>query len=277
MNKRKGPSIYIRMRSKNVKMILKGIKLYNEEHKYKLDQQKYNKYKPLLIFISLGYCFFYIKHNYLSFEFQKRKNPNFLIPKIVYRIRKQHYIYWEKSRLARGLSTTFSFYNYDKESKMLNITDRKGNTSVEKLLFKPGSESKAVLANPYMELIYKQKVFNEGRANRLTAYYNNVYNKYDLDNYLQYKAITPMDFIRVIYYKVMLFFGIADVYRNEQYMGKSDFFYNVEKLLLTANLNQHNREVVESHIHTIFLYSCIYIYSAFKKYYDSIASYRFKI
>ena len=64
---------------------------------------------------------------------------------------------------------------------MLNITDRKGKTNVEKLLFKPGSESKEVLENPFMELIYKEKEFNEEKANIYTAYYNNISNKYDLD------------------------------------------------------------------------------------------------
>jgi hypothetical protein len=64
---------------------------------------------------------------------------------------------------------------------MLNITNRDGETRVEKLLFKPGSESKAVLANPFMEIIYKMKIFSPKKANKYTAYYNNIYNKYDLD------------------------------------------------------------------------------------------------
>lgn len=64
---------------------------------------------------------------------------------------------------------------------MLNITDINGKTSVQKLLFKQGSESKEVLENPYMELIYKKSVFDEEKANLYTSYYNNVYNKYDLD------------------------------------------------------------------------------------------------
>ncbi len=180
MNSRKGPSLYIRMKSKNIKLILKGFKVLKEESIYKADFQKYNKYKYLLLFGLASYIFLFIRHNYFQFEFQKRKQSSLFIPKFIYRIRKEHYIYWEKSRLTRGLPTTFSYYNYDKESGMLNITNKYGETKVEKLLFKPGTESKEILSNPYMELIYKEKIFNMGRANRLTAYYSNVNNKYDL-------------------------------------------------------------------------------------------------
>ena len=130
MNSRKGPSIYIRMKSKNIKLILKGLKYLSEESKDKQNKQIYNKYKYLLIFLLSSYMFFYIKHNYFKFEFQKMRKPNFLIPRVVYRIRKEHYIYWEKSRLARGLPTTFSYYNYDRESKMLNLTNKKGTSSI---------------------------------------------------------------------------------------------------------------------------------------------------
>ena len=180
MNSRKGPSLYIRMKSKNLKLILKGFKVLKEESIFKAEFQRYNKYKYLLLFSFASYAFLYIKHNYFQFEFQKRKQSSIFIPKFVYRIRKEHYIYWEKSRQTRGLPTTFSYYNYDKESDMLNITNKNGESRVEKLLFKPGRESKEILSNPYMELIYKEKILNLGRANRLTAYYRNVNNKYDL-------------------------------------------------------------------------------------------------
>lgn len=135
MNTRKGPSVYIRLKSKSMKLILKGLKIISEENKTRsvhglntfhsttrgglINNSKphiYNKYKPLIIFLLCSYSFLYIKHNFLQFEYQKLKQPNFLIPKFIYRIRREHYVYWEKSRLARGLPTTFSYYNYDKES-----------------------------------------------------------------------------------------------------------------------------------------------------------------
>jgi hypothetical protein len=133
MNSRKGPSLYIRLKSKNLKLIFKGIKMLVEEHSSSSSNNtfhsmrnrglvsskkphRYNKYKGVLILFSCCYTMLYIKHNFLKFEYEKLKQPNFLIPRFVYRIRKQHYIYWEKSRLARGLPTTFSYYKYDVES-----------------------------------------------------------------------------------------------------------------------------------------------------------------
>lgn len=38
----------------------------------------------------------YVKHNFTQTEFDiRRGKPNMLIPKFVYRIRRDHYIYWE--------------------------------------------------------------------------------------------------------------------------------------------------------------------------------------
>jgi hypothetical protein len=42
-----------------------------------------------------------------------RKRPNMFIPKFIYKIRREHYVYWEISRLARGLPKTFSHSNWD--------------------------------------------------------------------------------------------------------------------------------------------------------------------
>jgi len=49
-------------------------------------------------------------------EFEIRSQPNFLIPKSVYLVRREHYKYWELSRVARGQKKNFSYYNYDRES-----------------------------------------------------------------------------------------------------------------------------------------------------------------
>ena len=117
MVERKGPSYYIRLKSKSIKLILKGFKILKEDKIFKIKEtHRYNKYKPLLILLASSYILLYLKHNYTEFEFQKMKKPNILIPEVVYKIRKEHYIYWEKSRLARGLPTTFSHFNFDKES-----------------------------------------------------------------------------------------------------------------------------------------------------------------
>ena len=49
-------------------------------------------------------------------EYDMRKQPNMFVPRFVYRIRRQHYIYWEISRVAWGLPKTFTYSTYDMKS-----------------------------------------------------------------------------------------------------------------------------------------------------------------
>lgn len=42
-----------------------------------------------------------------------RKKPNILIPRGIYKIRREHYVYWEISRIARGLPKTFTYSAWD--------------------------------------------------------------------------------------------------------------------------------------------------------------------
>jgi hypothetical protein len=56
----------------------------------------------------------YVKRNFTNTEFDiRRKRPSLFVPRIIYRIRRDHYIYWEISRLARGLPKTFTYSNWD--------------------------------------------------------------------------------------------------------------------------------------------------------------------
>ena len=48
-----------------------------------------------------------------------REKPNLLIPKVVYKIRREHYIFWEISRVARGLPKTFTYSNWDETAVQL--------------------------------------------------------------------------------------------------------------------------------------------------------------
>lgn len=79
------------------------------------------------------------------------------------------------------------------------------------------------------------------RANRIAIYYLNIHKRFDLDNYLQYKPITPFDFARAAYYTFMIKTGLADTYRNEQYVPKSDFFYEQERQMLYLNFNNPDK------------------------------------
>jgi hypothetical protein len=50
-----------------------------------------------------------------------RKKPNMFIPSIIYKIRREHYIYWEISRVARGLPKTFTYSNWDNSAVNINL------------------------------------------------------------------------------------------------------------------------------------------------------------
>ena len=89
-------------------------------------------------------------------------------------------------------------------------------------------ESIDLLSNPLLGplLRRKDKLVEDNmmteRANRLAIYYLNIHKRFDLDNYLQYKPINAMDWLRTAYYLFMFHTGLADTYRNEQYVSKAD-------------------------------------------------------
>ena len=75
------------------------------------------------------------------------------------------------------------------------------------------------------------------RANKLAIYYLNKDKKYDLDNYLLWKTVTPLDWIRALWYFLTIKTGYADTYRNEQYLPKTDYTYNMERKMLAINFD----------------------------------------
>ena len=64
----------------------------------------------------------YVKRNFTNTEFDiRRKRPSLIVPRFIYRIRRDHYIYWEISRLARGLPKTFTYSNWDPNAVRLHF------------------------------------------------------------------------------------------------------------------------------------------------------------
>ena len=59
----------------------------------------------------------------------------------------------------------------------------------------------------------------------MIAYTQNINNKYDLDNYLQYKQINIGDCIRAIWYLVYKKIGLTNNYRFDHFLAKPDIFY----------------------------------------------------
>jgi len=129
----------------------------------------------------------YLKH-VVQIEFDWRQKPNLLVPEIVYRVRRMHYVYWEISRLARGLPKTFTYSTWDEHAKMMYHVCLKGNMTFEKLNLR--EERIDLLENPLLGplLRRKDKLIEDDvmtkRANQLAIYYLNLHNRYDLDNYL---------------------------------------------------------------------------------------------
>ena len=81
-------------------------------------------------------------------------------------------------------------------------------------------------------------------ASRIAIYYINIHKRYDLDNYLHYKPITILAWLRAGYFGFMMTTGLADKYRNQQFLPKPDFLYNYERRIINLNLqgpdmNQH--------------------------------------
>ena len=60
-----------------------------------------------------------VGHYGFQTEYHIRKHPNPFIPKTIYRVRRQHYVFWEISRLARGLPKTFTYSTWDAKAVSL--------------------------------------------------------------------------------------------------------------------------------------------------------------
>ena len=102
---------------------------------------------------------------------------------------------------------------------MMYHVDMNGEMSFEKLNLI--EERIDLLSNPLLGYYFRRKeqMINSEimtrRANKIAIYYLNMDKKYDLDNYLHYKWITPFDIIRTIWYYTSIWTGYADTYRNE--------------------------------------------------------------
>ena len=102
---------------------------------------------------------------------------------------------------------------------MMYHVDLEGRQLFEKINFL--EERIDLIENPLLGPLFRRKPqlledeLMSKRANKLAVYYFNMHKRYDLDNYLQYKPITLMDWVRAVYYTFMMETGLADSYRNE--------------------------------------------------------------
>ncbi|KAM3141406.1 hypothetical protein pb186bvf_006524 [Paramecium bursaria] len=223
---------YLNVRSKIFLLYLRSLRSYFESgHVHK------TTFKYFALFGWSLYAYKWIQQNWMKHEFDIRRQPNILIPKFIYKARREHYIYWEQSRLARGLSTTFTYYDWDPSSEMVCYTSKDGTQRFEKSIF--NRERIDIIDNPLFEEIFRSEMTPKlrKRGSLLMAYETNRDNRYDLDNYLHYKPINPFDFIRAGYYYIYIKLGLANKYRYDQFLSKPDWIYNFEKIKLALNPN----------------------------------------
>eukprot|EP00357_Protocruzia_adherens_P007460 CAMPEP_0115042578 /NCGR_PEP_ID=MMETSP0216-20121206/46348_1 /TAXON_ID=223996 /ORGANISM="Protocruzia adherens, Strain Boccale" /LENGTH=265 /DNA_ID=CAMNT_0002424717 /DNA_START=18 /DNA_END=815 /DNA_ORIENTATION=+ len=226
--------LFYRLNSRILKLYLRGVKKYEESSRVK----PYNYYNKWGMLIGACYAYKWAKHNFLLNEMEQRETPNILLPRKVYEIRREHHIFWELSRLARGLPKTFTHSNWDPETKMMYHMDLQGSTYFEKFLLH--EERPDFMDNPFYERIMKVK----DKSPESQIYANK--KRYDLDNYLHHKSISVMDWVRTIYNKIVLTFHLADLYHYEQYLRKPDFFYNREREIAGINFQtSHKRKAMD--------------------------------
>lgn len=119
---------------------------------------------------------------------------------------------------------------------------------------------KLVLKNPEpspKEIAIRDSMMEE--ASRIAIYYLNVHKRYDLDNYLHYKRITVMDWVRAAYYGFMTKTHLADRYRNQQFLPKFDYFYDKERRMISMNLQGPDRLKHFENMITMVLYDLQWI------------------
>ena len=226
---------YVSARNKLLQLYLIGLKGVVESQRSK---PQYGRYKSLLFLgVSLA-GLKYMLYNWQP-EFETLEQPNLLIPGSVYRSREEHYRYWELSRLARGKSTTFSYYDYDPVNDFVFYVARDGEQTSEN--YNLALERLEAIDNPAFETYIRAyrttgDSASKAKANKLIAYNRHMHNGLDLKNYLGYRTVTLGDWLRCAYYTFMVKLGLTNYYRYDHIVSRPDAVYEYEKLKLALNL-----------------------------------------
>lgn len=173
------------------------------------------------------------------------------MPALFYRAREDSYRYWLLARLAHQKPVHFTYHFYDPASvapaqqDFVFYIDREGGKTPQKNVF--SHESIDIAANPLFEKVYREyfrtrskQVAAEG--NRLVAYHSFIDSRWDLANFLQYKPLTPLDFLRGCYYGFMTRTGFTNAYRYDHILSRSDRYYEYDVLKNALNINSKDWE-----------------------------------
>lgn len=149
--------LFSRLRSENLKLYLRAIKI--------LEERQAGRHRPLLYAV-LGY--FGTVELYRIYRQEEWERTSWL-PDFVLYSRREHWLNYEYVRLRNGETACFTCSNWDPESKMMYHLDRKGNHAFEKIVL-PHYH--------YGSLTDPQQI---ERFSRLASYNLNKHKRYDLD------------------------------------------------------------------------------------------------
>ena len=181
----------------------------------------------------------------LQQEYDQRPSPSIIIPDVFYRCRIDSYRYWNLSRLNRGKKVYYTHYFYDPRSDFIFFVSPTGQHTQQKNVFT--SESLDIVNNPIFERIYRQ-YYNDPsdrvirRGNILMAYHVSVDKQMDVDNYVHYKPLTPMDWVRGLWYFFMTSTTLTNAYRYDHIFSRDDrlYLYDIAKCALNPNNKDYN-------------------------------------
>ncbi|CAG9315833.1 unnamed protein product [Blepharisma stoltei] len=205
-------SWFSRIKSENIKAYLRGVKILEEKQ-----QRRYRK----LLYLAAAYLFGHEIHRTF---FQEEWERKIWVPNWVLYSRREHYINTEYVRLREGYPTTFTFSNWDPESKMIYHVDLQGNHNFEKIVLPPYHYG--ALKDPNVVEHFS----------RLAAYNLNRNKRYDLDNYLRHKTVTLGDWITAVYY----YFNIL-TRSFDPFWYKPEFYYKKEREMIALNFQRDNK------------------------------------
>lgn len=119
--------------------------------------------------------------------------------------------------------------------------DEQGKHQQQKNVF--SIERLELIDNPIFEKVYRTYYQNRTpdvvrTGNLLVAYNSFLHKQTDLDNYLHYKPLTPMDMIRGVWYAFMTKTGFTNAYRYDHIMSRSDLLYMYDVVKVAMNINR---------------------------------------
>ena len=130
--------------------------------------------------------------------------------------------------------------------------DKKGNQTTQKNVF--SNERIEFLENPIFEKIYRWYYFDRTSAivkkgNLLVAYNEFISDQYELKNYLSFKTVNFVDYLRAGWHLYMTSLGLTNAYRYDHLISRSDFIYEYESVKYALDLpNKTGKDKAVNHL-----------------------------